>query len=112
MLSVLLLYPALFSFLHVLTHHLDSHHHVNNNEHCCEVSYPAPGGEENISFAVSAEHCPIADFEFPAAIKNLNIINGGIDLYRTILFFRIENRLSYPDICGDNAPRAPPVCIS
>ncbi|HKK80804.1 MAG TPA: hypothetical protein VJ909_01065 [Prolixibacteraceae bacterium] len=109
-LSTLLLYPVVFSFSHVLNHHLESHnhHHASVNSHCCDESGKGQSQATQDSFSKIPEHCPVLEYDFAAAVENAVLVDGGIILSRTTLHFRYANRKFSVRLNRDNAPRAPP----
>ncbi|MBN1768540.1 MAG: hypothetical protein JXR50_10780 [Prolixibacteraceae bacterium] len=109
MLIMLLVYPMVFSFLHVKTHHLNSHLHVVDD--CCHPVQVFVNPDTVYRFEASLEHCPIAEFEFPFAITVNSVIAPGIISHFTDWQYVFLSNFSSSEKKNLNAPRAPPFLI-
>jgi hypothetical protein len=92
---MLMVYPVVFSFSHVITHHLENHRHPAEYS-CCAINHSAKTGITGIiglSVDAPAEYCPIAEFEFPLGIPvNTTIVITGIFQLSSFQFAFFEQR--------------------
>lgn len=108
--AMLLVYPLVFSFSHVLSHHLFVPHHSRSSiaENVQSVFSAKSNFNRNVHYGSSIEECPICEYEFAPAIEPEQAPVPQVAIALIVIDFPLKEQIIVQQRCNSVSPRAPP----